>query len=187
MAIDLNYSRIDTAYSTCIEMFVQRGYSILEKDDERILALKEDGNQICACINKLCCKFNVERIQECISMMKVMNIWHGLIVYSDTVTPVAKKIVEESQKMKIELFHEKELQYNLTKHYLVPLHELKYKKDNPEAKYFNTNKYLEEYLEDIPAAEWIELCSEQKLLEFIMLEMCALEMFESIVTPIVLK
>ena len=53
--------------------------------------------------------------------------------------------------------------------------------------HFNTNKYLEEYLEDIPAAEWIELCSEQKLLEFIMLEMCALEMFESIVTPIVLK
>ena len=141
MAIDLNYSRIDTAYSTCIEMFIQRGYSIIEKDDERILAVKEDGDQICAFINKLCCKFNVERIQECISMMKDMNIWHGLIVYSDTVTPVAKKIVEESQKMKIELFHERELQYNLTKHYLVPLHELKYKKDNPEAKYFKTNKY----------------------------------------------
>lgn len=131
----------DIAYSTCLEMFIQRGYSIIEKDDERILALKEDGKQICAFINKLTSKFNVERIQECISMMNEMDIWHGLIVYSDTITPVAKKIVEESQKMKIELFHEKELQYNLTKHYLVPLHELKCKKDNPEAKYFKSNKY----------------------------------------------
>ena len=74
-------------------------------------------------------------------MMREMDVYHGLIVYMDTATPVAKKIVEESQKMKIELFHEKELQYNLTKHYLVPLHELKYKKDNLEAKDFKKNKY----------------------------------------------
>jgi len=53
--------------------------------------------------------------------------------------------------------------------------------------HFNTNAYFEQYLEDISAAEWIELSSEQKLLEFIMLEMCALEMFVSIDTPTVLK
>jgi DNA-directed RNA polymerase I, II, and III subunit RPABC1 len=137
----LDYSPTQKAYDTCEEMFVQRGYNIVEKDDERILAIKEDGKQICAFISKTVSKFNVERIQECISMMKEMDVSHGLIVYKDTATPVAKKIVEESQKMKIELFHEKELQYNLTKHYLVPLHELKYKKDNPEAIEFKKNKY----------------------------------------------
>jgi DNA-directed RNA polymerase subunit H (RpoH/RPB5) len=136
-----DYCPIEKAYKVCEEMFEQRGYNIVEKDDERILAIKEDGKQICAFINKTSTKFNVERIQECISMMKEMDVWHGLIVYSDTATPVAKKIVEESQKMKIELFHVKELQYNLTKHYLVPLHELKYKKDSEEAKEFKKNKY----------------------------------------------
>ena len=135
------YLSAERAYQVCEEMFIQRGYIIVEKDDERILAIKEDGKQICAFINKLGAKFNVERIQECISMMREMDVYHGLIVYMDTATPVAKKIVEESQKMKIELFHEKELQYNLTKHYLVPLHELKYKKDNLEAKDFKKNKY----------------------------------------------
>ena len=111
-----NYCPTKKAYEICHEMFEQRGYSIVEKDDERILAIKEDGKQICAFITKIGSKFNVERIQVCISMMKEMDIWHGLIVYKDSATPVAKKIVEESQKMKIELFHEKELQYNLTKH-----------------------------------------------------------------------
>ena len=48
--------KTDIAYSTCLEMFTQRGYSIIEKDDERILALKEDGKQICAFINKLSSK-----------------------------------------------------------------------------------------------------------------------------------
>ena len=50
--------------------------------------------------------------------------------------------------------------------------------------HFNTNKYLEQYLENTTLAQWIELSSEQKILEFIMLEMDALEMFESIVTPV---
>ena len=136
-----NYCPTKKAYEICHEMFEQRGYSIVEKDDERILAIKEDGKQICAFITKIGSKFNVERIQVCISMMKEMDIWHGLIVYKDSATPVAKKIVEESQNMKIELFHEKELQYNLTKHYLVPLHELKYKKNTELAKEFKKNKY----------------------------------------------
>ena len=141
MASLLDYCPIQKAYEVCEQMFEQRGYNIVEKDDERILAIKEDGKQICAFINKSSAKFNVERIQECISMMKEMDVWHGLIVYSDTATPVAKKIVEESKKMQIELFHEKELQYNLTKHCLVPLHTLKYKKDSEEAKEFKKNKY----------------------------------------------
>ena len=137
----LNHCLATKAYERCEEMFEQRGYNIVEKDDEIILAIKEDGNQICAFISKLGSKFNVERIQACIVMMKEMDIYHGLIVYNGTATPVAKKIVEESQKMKIELFHETELQYNLTKHYLVPLHELIYKKDTIEAKEFKKNKY----------------------------------------------
>ena len=98
-------------------------------------------------------KFNVESIQEFMSMMHKMNLKHSIIVYKDAVTPMAKKIIEENKginpffqlsqpyeriiilifilifiDMDIELFHVDDLQYNLTKHYLVPKHNLAYRK-----------------------------------------------------------
>jgi DNA-directed RNA polymerase I, II, and III subunit RPABC1 len=124
------------AYNTCVEMFQQRGYEIAEQDDERILAIKQDGAQICAFIPKYMTKFNVDRIQEYISMIKKMDVWHCLIVYKDSATPIAKKVVEDSQEIIIELFNEDELQYNLTKHFLVPKHILKYKKTDKQSKEF---------------------------------------------------
>ena len=53
---------MDKAYEICIEMFEQRGYDIIEKDDDQILAIKKDGKQICAFMANTP-KFNVERIQ----------------------------------------------------------------------------------------------------------------------------
>lgn len=114
---------MEKAYETCIEIFTQRGYEIIEKDDDRILANKQCGKQICAFLANNH-KFNIERIQEYIYMMKKMDVWHCIIVYKDNATPVAKKIVSDSNEMIIELFNEDELQYNITKHYLVPPHEL---------------------------------------------------------------
>ena len=128
------------AYEVCIEMFEQRGYEILQKDDDRILALKEDGEHVCAFLI-LNTKFNVDKIQECIGSMKQMDVSHGVIIYKDTVTPIAKKVVEESKEILIELFNVEEMQYNITKHHLVPKHELVYKKDSKEAKEFKKNKY----------------------------------------------
>lgn len=128
------------AYEVCIEMFEQRGYEILQKDDDRILALKEDGEHVCAFLI-LNTKFNVDKIQECIGGMKQMDVYHGVIIYKDTVTPIAKKVVEESKEILIELFNAEEMQYNITKHQLVPKHELMYKKDSIEAKEFKKNKY----------------------------------------------
>ena len=61
-----------------------------------------------------------------------MDVWHCIIVYKDNATPVAKKIVSDSNEMVIELFNEDELKYNITKHYLVPLHELVVFENNEE-------------------------------------------------------
>ena len=123
---------VNKAYDICMEMFLQRDYDIVEQDDERILAIKEDGSQICAFIPKLMTKFNVECIQQYISMLKKMDIYHCVIIYKDSATPIAKKVVEDSCEILIELFNEEEMQYNITKHNLVPLHKLKYKKNSKE-------------------------------------------------------
>ena len=132
---------MDKAYEICIEIFEQRNYEIVEKDDERILAIKPDGNQVCAFFTRTRTKFNVDTVQECISMMNKMDINHAIIIYKDIATPVAKKIVDEIVDMIIELFNEEELQYNITKHYLVPKHELLHSKDSSESKHFKKNKY----------------------------------------------
>lgn len=132
------------AYQIVEEMFQERGYKIIEQDDERILANKDSKNQICAFIPKIMTKFNVEKIQEYISMLKKMDIWHCLIVYKDTATPIAKKVVEESKDILIELFNEDELQYNITKHFLVPKHELVYKKKSKECEEFK-KKYSDKF------------------------------------------
>ena len=112
---------MEQAYKICIEMFEQRGYSIIESDECRILALKQDGSQICAFFTLH--KFSIERLEEFISMMKKMDVWHAIIVYKENATSVAKQSVSDSKEMVFELFEFDEMQYNRTKHYLVPKHE----------------------------------------------------------------
>ena len=140
---------MEKAFNTCIEMLEQRGYMILDQDDERILGMRE--NKISKKEEQICVfftnnnKFNVESIQEYISNMKKMEINHCIIVYRDNATPVAKKIVEEAIDFHIELFTEDELQYNLTKHYLVPKHEIAYKKNT-----VGCSNFKKKYGTDLP-------------------------------------
>ena len=131
---------MEKAYETCIEMIEQRGYKIVDRDDERILATKPDKTHMCVFVAPSH-KFNVESIQEYISMMKKMELTHCIIVNKDNATPIAKKIIEDSPDLDIELFYVDELQYNITKHYLVPKHELAYKKGTKEYTVFK-KKYM---------------------------------------------
>lgn len=105
---------------TCKEMLQQRGYTI-QKDDDDIIIGKKNTSEIVVFYNS-CAKFNVERVQEYISLMKNISINHAIVVYVDSVTPVAKKVIEELQDITIELFEVKMLRYNITKHRLVPKH-----------------------------------------------------------------
>jgi DNA-directed RNA polymerase I, II, and III subunit RPABC1 len=135
-------------YNTCIELLNERGYEILDKDDERILGSRINKftnaeDQICVFLS-ITNKFNVESIQEYIYMLKQMEINHCIIVHRENATPVAKKIVEDSKDLIIELFNEDELQCNITKHYLVPKHELVYKKGTKQCIEFKS-KYGDKF------------------------------------------
>ena len=110
----------DNVYKTCIAMLTQRGYNIKENDDEKIIGEMND-NKICIFM-LIVPKLNVNRIQEYIGMAKALDIIHCVIIYGDSVTPVANKVVLNSNDIDIELFKEEELQYNITTHVLVPQH-----------------------------------------------------------------
>lgn len=106
---------------TSIEMFEQRGYNIIEDKEDSIIAIKENGEQVCIFFYNLP-KFNIKVVQMYISIIKESDIQHGIIVYNGVITPMAKKVINSTDDISIELFTENELQYNITKHRLVPLH-----------------------------------------------------------------
>lgn len=51
---------------------------------------------------------------------------NGILIYQKNLTPSASKVVQEmSVKYHLELFQEQELLVNITKHILVPAHQVK--------------------------------------------------------------
>jgi DNA-directed RNA polymerase I, II, and III subunit RPABC1 len=113
---------METAYKTCLDILGQRDYDIVDEEDSQITAIKPDGTEICVfLINAK--KLDVSLVKEYVTLLNSLNINHGIFVYGETITPYAKKVVDSSKDMKIELFCEKELQYNVTKHRLVPKHD----------------------------------------------------------------
>lgn len=145
-------SRADNVRKIILEMFSQRGYDVDDEEDNRILAFKPDGGQVCAfpsIINKL----NVSEIHGHITLLKEMKIDHGLLVYSGTPTPAVKNVVRNAPDMKmiIELFDESDIQFNITKHRLQPKFE---RLDKNESKSFINKLKLPTMLRSDPIARF---------------------------------
>lgn len=112
---------MEKAHEICLEMFTQRGYIIQDYDDDKITAIKQDGKIICAFMANAH-KFNTMLVREYISLITKHSVDHCVIVYND-LTSAAKKIIDILPDIVIELFNYRDLQYNITKHILVPKHE----------------------------------------------------------------
>lgn len=127
--------KMEKARATCLEMLLQRGYDVADEvdgdddEEERILAIKPDGNEIIVFFSDSP-KFNVKNIQSYITSMDDMGIFHAIIIYNDGVTSFTRKAIEQSLEMTFELFSVDDLQYNITKHKLQPKFE---KLDDDEA------------------------------------------------------
>lgn len=66
-------------------------------------------------------KLNVDVFKQYYQHITTQGIQHVILVYRDTVTPSVKKTIG-TLGFTIELFHISELQFNVSKHALVPLH-----------------------------------------------------------------
>jgi DNA-directed RNA polymerase subunit H (RpoH/RPB5) len=110
----------ERARATCLEMLIQRGYTIV--DFENMTALKPDGNQVIVFFNESP-SFDTKSMKEIFSVMMETCVKHSIVVYKDKVTPATKSTLEQSEDMKIELFAEEDLQFNITKHRLQPIFE----------------------------------------------------------------
>lgn len=110
------------AYQICLEMLSQRNYTIVEKEETYIIALKPNGEQMVVFFHENP-KFDTKGMKETISLMTEMDIKHALIVYKEDVTSATGSTMERSIERRFELFAEEDLQYNITKHRLQPVFE----------------------------------------------------------------
>ncbi len=120
---------MEQSYRVCIEMLQQREYEIVERRDNFIKAKKPDSNFMCVFITNIL-KFNNICAQEYIGIMNDMEIEHSIIVYKNNVTSAVKNIKQNFQGMRIELFSQEELQYNITTHKYQPKFEVLNSKDS---------------------------------------------------------
>jgi DNA-directed RNA polymerase I, II, and III subunit RPABC1 len=116
--------RTEKAKQTIMEMFSQRGYTDIEFDiANRLMAIKPNGEYICA-FTTIIDKLNNDEIHSHISQLQEDEIKHGLLIYEGVPTPAVKGVIANLPALgiNIELFHADDLQFNITKHELVPKH-----------------------------------------------------------------
>jgi DNA-directed RNA polymerase I, II, and III subunit RPABC1 len=125
----------EQAFKICMEMLQYRGYEIVDTDTDSltITAIKPDGHQMVVYFNNAP-KFDTKSMKEIISYMNEMEILHALVIYKDSITAATKNVLTQLDDMRIELFAEKDLQVNITKHRLQPIFERLESKEAEEFK-----------------------------------------------------
>lgn len=105
---------------TIIDMIKKRGYKIVFKNPEKIIGERQDGKVIF--FKKIEEKFNKDTLEEYLTYLQDEKISSGIVVYNTTVTSIATKLLLKMKDINIDLFHYKEVMYNITENELVPLH-----------------------------------------------------------------
>jgi DNA-directed RNA polymerase I, II, and III subunit RPABC1 len=117
------------AYEILSEMIKDRGF-IIDKEDEnqnhedKPYSIKAHNlsNDRLLCFITNDDKLNIQGIKDKISILNKENASRCIIVYKSTITSSAKKSLD-TVNYRFELFALHELQFNVTKHRLVPRHE----------------------------------------------------------------
>ncbi len=124
--------RSKNVWKTLTEMLTQRGFTFEEKgepleingDKEYIVVHHHKTDDKIMVFPKIFERLNVDQINF-ISVLQREKVNHAIIVYEGTITPLVKNVLANALliNLEIEAFKSEDLQYNITKHELVPLHE----------------------------------------------------------------
>lgn len=123
-----------TIIKTLHEMFQQRGYTDIQEEKNMIIGY-DQKNKVVA-ITDIISKLNVEEIKNIFNVMTDEQTNHCIIVHFGEPTPAVNNTIANTANihMTIELFQDIDLQFNITKHILVPLHEKVSKEEIKELK-----------------------------------------------------
>ena len=123
------------AYTVCKEMLLARQYTIIDESIDEIIC-KKSNNTFLVVYFLHYSKLNTGTLQYYYKKIQENNYKHCIMVHKLGVTSSVKKNIVLIPGIKFECFHVTTLQFNITKHELVPLHTLADKSKHTEA-----NKY----------------------------------------------
>lgn len=109
--------------NTVIEMLTDREYKNIKVEGNTIIVKNPDNcedNLIVFFSEEI--KLNINHIKDFNKMIKENKYSKAILVYPSTITPSAKNLLKTNKEIEIELFELLELQYNRTRHRLVPKH-----------------------------------------------------------------
>lgn len=119
-------TREKVALQTLREMFSQREYKNIQYNEETAELSADFQNEFVTSKPCIYPKLNAEVIKGIVLQFELREYNHTILVYEGVPTANVKKQVDELSKIgkNIELFSADDLQLNITKHILVPKHEL---------------------------------------------------------------
>lgn len=100
--------------SECLNIMYKRGYTLINKCDN--YTLMKDNEQKMVILFECKDALTIHNIKIYLQIMSDHHIGHCIIVYSDKITPSAKKIIDISSDYEIEVFTENEMSINITNH-----------------------------------------------------------------------
>ena len=109
------------AKNICHEMLLQRSYKFIKENDSHKTYTQSDDTLVYVFFDEMP-KLNINNVKDYIKLMEKDFILHGIIVYNSCATAAAKKIIQITNDMNIELFDVQDLQFNITKHRLYRPH-----------------------------------------------------------------
>lgn len=106
---------------TINEMLSDRGYGDIEVDEDCIHV----HGVLCVYIIKDL-KVGVNHMKDIKAALESNNLKHTIIVYNQSITSFAKQYIDEmiQENIRVEIFKQSELYFNITKHDIVPKHTL---------------------------------------------------------------
>jgi DNA-directed RNA polymerase I, II, and III subunit RPABC1 len=123
------HKKICKSREICKELLKERGYEITYETNDHVeeldriknmdLIATKEGNILWVFITQT--PLNVQLIKKYVEILSHEEIKHAIIIY-ESVTIQAKKVAIPPQTINIELFSMDEMQFNITKHELVPQH-----------------------------------------------------------------
>lgn len=120
-------SFLDKVYDVLHEMLTDRGYIHIESETESSIIARNNENLRVLVYLVHSAKVSVKKIKMIKDMIQEdEHGFHSLIlVYKSSITSFAKQfITTDVNNILVQVFSEKEMSFNVTKHTLVPKHEL---------------------------------------------------------------
>ena len=118
---------MDKVRQTLSEMLEDRGFDgssipTIDPDDEEChFFVKHKDTPQRVGLMYICAKVGIKAVKQVEEMLNEVESF--ILIYGNAVTPSAKAYID-SAHLCIELFHKKELMFNVTKHSMVPKHEI---------------------------------------------------------------